>query len=171
MIPALESRIADGTVLLVHRDLAFLGPESIDAAVAVRCAAREDRYWQMHDAVYAAQQGENQGAFSRDRLALVATSIGLDEVAFEACMDERAPLVDVLEDTATGVRAGIASTPTVEVNGTRFLGVPEIAQVLAAIDEAQRARRRHRRPPRRPRPTRGPPPRPTAGPPAGRTHR
>jgi protein-disulfide isomerase len=136
VIPALESRIADGTVLLVHRDLAFLGPESIDAAVAVRCAAREDRYWQMHDAVYAAQQGENQGAFSRDRLALVAASVGLDKVAFEACLDERAPLVDVLDDTATGVRAGIASTPTVVVNGTRFLGVPDIAQVLAAIDEA-----------------------------------
>ena len=136
VIPALESRIADGTVLLVHRDLAFLGPESIDAAVAVRCAAREDRYWEMHDAVYAAQQGENQGAFARDRLAQVAAGIGLDQAAFEACLDERAPLVDVLDDTSAGVRAGITSTPTVEVNGNRFLGVPDIAEVLAAIDEA-----------------------------------
>ena len=69
VIPQLTSRIADGTLAIVHRDYAFIGPESLDAAVAVRCAGREDRFWQMHDAVYAAQSGENKGAFARDRLA------------------------------------------------------------------------------------------------------
>jgi protein-disulfide isomerase len=136
VIPALESRIADGTVLLVHRDLAFLGPESVDAAVAVRCAAREDRYWDMHDAVYAAQQAGNQGAFTRAGLVQIGQGIGLEPAALEACLVERGPLVDVMDDTAAGVRAGIESTPTVEVNGNRFLGVPDVAEFLAAIDGA-----------------------------------
>ncbi|MDP2350256.1 MAG: thioredoxin domain-containing protein, partial [Chloroflexota bacterium] len=78
VIPQLESRIADGTIALVHRDFAFLGPESVDAAIAVHCAAREDKYWVMHDAVYAAQNGENRGGFARPRLAQVAASVGLD---------------------------------------------------------------------------------------------
>ncbi len=51
-------------------------------------------------------------------------------------MDERGPLVDVMDDTAAGVRGGITSTPTVEVNGERFLGVPDIAEFLAAVDAA-----------------------------------
>ncbi len=136
LIPQLTSRIEAGNVALVHRDFAFLGAELVDAAVAVRCAGRQDRYWPMHDAVYAAQQGENQGAFSRDRLEQIADSIGLDMTAFAACLDDRAPLVEVLDDTAAGVRAGIQSTPTIDVNGTRFLGVPDVARFLAAIDEA-----------------------------------
>ncbi|MHB8890647.1 MAG: DsbA family protein [Candidatus Limnocylindrales bacterium] len=136
IIPQLESRIADGTVALVHRDYAFLGEESFDAAVAVRCAAREGRYWAMHDAVYAAQNGENQGGFARPRLAQVAASVGLDATAFAACMDEREPLVEVLDDTAAGVRTGIESTPTVEVNGNRFLGVPDMTVLVKAIDAA-----------------------------------
>ena len=51
-------------------------------------------------------------------------------------MDDRTLLVGVLDDTAAGVRSGIASTPTIDVNGSRFLGVPDVAQFLAAVDAA-----------------------------------
>lgn len=136
VIPQLELRIADGTVAVVHRDYAFLGNESVDAAVAVRCAGREGRYWAMHDAVYASQVGENQGAFARARLQQIAASVGLDGPAFTACLDEREPLVEVLDDTAAGVRTGIASTPTIDVNGTRMLGVTDVTRLLATIDAA-----------------------------------
>jgi protein-disulfide isomerase len=136
VIPALDSRIANGSVALVHRDYVFLGDESLDAAIAVHCAGQEGKYWVMHDAVYAAQQGENQGAFARTKLAAIAASVGLDATAFAACMDDRAVLVDVLDDTAAGVRAGVVSTPTIDVNGTRFLGVPDVTRFLATVDAA-----------------------------------
>ncbi len=136
VIPELASRIADGTVALVHRDYAFLGDESVDAAVAVRCAGREGKFWVMHDAVYAAQQGENQGAFARTRLAQIAAGVGLDAAAFGACMDDRSALVEVLDDTSAGVRSGIVSTPTIEVNGTRFPGVDDVSKLMATIDAA-----------------------------------
>jgi protein-disulfide isomerase len=136
IIPALVDRIADGSISLVHRDFAFLGPESFDAAVAARCADREDRYWAMHDAIYAGQQGENQGAFARDRLVAIATSIGLDEEAFRACLDDENVLVEVLDDTSAGTRAAVSSTPTIDVAGRRFTGVPKVDELLAAIDAA-----------------------------------
>ena len=135
-IPLLTPYIADGTVALVHRDYAFIGPESSDAAIAVRCAGREGKYWPMHDAVYAAQDGENEGAFARDRLAAIGASVGLDGAKLEACFADRSLLAEVLADTAAGVRVGIESTPTADVNGTRFLGVPKFDEVKAAIDAA-----------------------------------
>ncbi len=136
VIPQLDSRIADGTVALVHRDYAFLGAESVDAAVAVQCAGRQGKYWAMHDAVYAAQAGENQGGFAPARLAQVAASVGLDPAAFAACVGEKGPLLAVLESTAEGVRSGVVSTPTIDVNGNRFSGVPDVGKLLAAIDAA-----------------------------------
>jgi len=135
-LPDLFPMIADGSVAVVHRDFAFIGPESLDAAVAVRCAGREGRYWQMHDAVYAAQDGENQGAFARDRLVAIGESVGIDGATMEACFDDRALVVDVLADTSEAVRTAVQSTPTVDINGTRLLGVPEPGQMEAAIDEA-----------------------------------
>jgi protein-disulfide isomerase len=136
VIPQLESRIADGTVALVHHDFAFIGPESFAAAAAVRCADAEGKYWPMHDAVYAAQNGENQGAFSADRLKAIADSVGLEAGAFAACLDDKSVTVGVLDDTSAGTRAGIQSTPTIDVNGNRFLGVPDVAKLLTAIDDA-----------------------------------
>ena len=135
-IPDLIPLIEDGTVALVHRDYAFIGPESFDAAIAVRCAGREGRYWAMHDAVYAAQAGENQGAFSRDRLAAIAASVGLDGTTLQACFDDRSLFVDVLADSAEATRIAIKSTPTIDVNGTRFLGVPKAGEMETAIAAA-----------------------------------
>jgi protein-disulfide isomerase len=135
-IPLLAPYIEDGTVALVHRDFAFIGPESTDAAIAVRCAGREGLYWPMHDAVYAAQDGENEGAFARERLLAIGESVGLDGATLQACLDDRTLLAEVLDDTSAGSRTGIQSTPTLDVNGNRFTGVPDFAQVQAAIEAA-----------------------------------
>ena len=136
LLPQLAPRIADGTLAVEHRDYAFLGAESYGAAVAVRCAGRVGKYWAMHDAVYTAQNGENQGAFVRARLLQIAASVGLDAGPFTTCLDEHAVLVDVLADTSAGIRSGVTSTPTMDVNGTRFLGVSDVAALLKAIDAA-----------------------------------
>lgn len=135
-IPDLIPLIEDGTVALVHRDFAFIGLESFDAAIAVRCAGREGRYWAMHDAVYAAQDGENRGAFARERLAAIAAGVGLDGPTLQACFDDRSLFVDILDDSAEATRIAIQSTPTIDVNGTRFLGVPGQGEMEAAIAAA-----------------------------------
>jgi protein-disulfide isomerase len=90
----------------------------------------------MHDAVYAAQAGENKGAFARDALAVIGASVGLDGSKLDACFADRSLLTEVLADTAAGVRSAIESTPTVDVNGKRFLGVPKFDELKAAIDAA-----------------------------------
>lgn len=136
VLPQLDSRIADGTVAVQHRDFAFIGSESIDAAVAVRCGGEQGKYWPMHDAVYAAQSGENQGGFAQPRLQQISGAAGLDAAAFSTCVARHDILVGVLADTAAGVRSGVTSTPTIDVNGKRFLGVTDVPAFLAAIDAA-----------------------------------
>lgn len=136
VLPQLASRIANGTVSVLHRDFVFLGPESVDAAIAVHCGGEQSRYWPMHDTVYAMQAGENQGAFTVDRLSRIANMAGLDGTAFTACLARHDVLVDVLADTSAGVRSGVTSTPTIDLPGQRLLGVPDTASLLAAIDAA-----------------------------------
>ncbi len=136
VLPQLASRIADGTVSVLHRDFVFIGGESLDAAVAVRCAGEQGKYWPMHDAVYAAQNGENQGTFSAAELASLAAGVGADAAAFSACTQRHDVMVEVLADTAAGVRAGVQSTPLIDIPGRSFLGVPDAATLLAAIDSA-----------------------------------
>jgi protein-disulfide isomerase len=111
--------VLPGTVRVVFRDFAFLGQESTDAAVAARCAGRQDpgAYWRYHDLLFAAQQGENQGTFSRANLVTIAGIAALDATSFTACLDDPSVAKAVAAETAAGKALGVESTPTMRVTG------------------------------------------------------
>ena len=112
--------VVPGTVRVVYRDFAFLGQESIDAAVAARCAGRQDPDAQLrfHDALYTFQQGANQGRFVRDNLLQIATIAGVpDESAFTACLDDATVAQEVADETAAGRALGVSSTPMMRLVG------------------------------------------------------
>ena len=79
--------VAAGQLRIEERAIAFLGKatrdESLDAAAAAACAAPFGKYWTFADYLVWNQSGENQGAFSRDRLAAMAERVGLEPDAFE----------------------------------------------------------------------------------------
>ncbi len=112
--------VTPGTVRVVYRDFAFLGQESTDAAVAVRCAGAQDSAAQLryHDALYTFQQGENQGRFARANLVQVAEIAGVpSQAAFMACLDDPAVAQAVADETTAGRNVGITSTPTLRFRG------------------------------------------------------
>jgi protein-disulfide isomerase len=112
--------VIPGVARIVYRDFAFLGDESFDAAVAARCAGRQDPAAQLrfHDTLYTFQQGENQGRFVRDNLLQMAQIAGVaDATAFAACLDDPAVLAEVQAETAEGRTLGINSTPTIRLTG------------------------------------------------------
>lgn len=135
--------VLPGTVRVVYRDFAFLGQESTDAAVAARCAGRQDpgAYWRYHDLLFAAQQGENQGTFTRANLVTFAGLAALDTTSFTACLDDPSVAKAVAAETAAGRALGVESTPTMRVTGpggTRTLagfssGWSAIRDAIAAV--------------------------------------
>ena len=135
--------VLPGIARIVYRDFVFLGQESIDAAVAARCAGSQDlgAYWRYHDLLFASQKGENQGAFTRANLVTLAGIAALDATAFTACLDDPAVAKAVADETAQGRAAGIESTPTVRLSGpagTRILsgfsaGWSTISDAMAAV--------------------------------------
>ena len=111
--------VLPGLARVVYRDFAFLGQESIDAAVAARCAGRQDpgAYWRYHDLLFASQQGENQGTFKRANLVTLAGIAALDPTSFTACLDDPAVATAVTAETAQGRALGVTSTPTLRITG------------------------------------------------------
>jgi protein-disulfide isomerase len=117
-----DEYVADGSVHLVYRDLAFLdggdpNGESQQSAAAARCAGDQGSFWPYHDYLYENQDGENDGAFRRERLDEIAEAVGLDMDAFDSCMSDSAALEAVRAETAQGQQAGVSSTPTLAING------------------------------------------------------
>ncbi len=127
--------VVPGKLRLVYKDYAFIGKESLDAAVAARCAGDQGLFWPYHDYLFANQKGENKGEFSRDRLIAMGEAVGVDQAPFQACLGTEPPLQATKDETLEGQGKGVNSTPTL------FLGDEKISygsyQDLAAqIDSA-----------------------------------
>lgn len=103
--------VKDGKLAIVYRDFSFLGPESIKAAEAARCAADQGKFWQYHDYLFTHQQGENQGHFSNANLESFAQTLGLDTTAFNTCLNSDKYAKAVADSTQEGSTIGVQGTP------------------------------------------------------------
>ncbi len=130
----LTDYVSAGKLRIVYKDFSFIGQESLDAAVAARCAGDQDLFWPYHDYLFANQKGENQGAFRRDRLIAFGEVVGVDQATFKSCLDSQAPLDAAEAETVEGRGLGVDSTPTLFLNGTKIVGVPAYLDLAARID-------------------------------------
>ena len=112
--------VAKGLARFAYRDLAFLGQESKDAALASRCAGDQGKFWQYHDKLYNSQNGENQGAFKVANLKSFAKGLGLNAAEFNSCFDSRRHDPAVVSDMNDAQSYSVNSTPTVFINGKLF---------------------------------------------------
>ena len=94
-------------------------PRARVLAAAAEAAGRQGKFWEMHDSLL-----EDQGHLDDPHLWDRAERLGLDLDRFEA--DRRSPEAGerIDADFRSGIRAGVATTPTQFVNGATYPGVP-----------------------------------------------
>ena len=103
-------------------------PRARVLAAAAEAAGLQGRFWEMHDSLL-----EDQGHLDDPHLWERASRMGLDVDRFDA--DRRSAQVGerIDDDFQSGIRAGVATTPTQFLNGTAFPGIPD-----ASLREALR---------------------------------
>jgi protein-disulfide isomerase len=123
----------DGRVALVYRHLplADLHPFAPAAAEAAEAAGAQDKFWEMHDALF-----ENQGMLDEDALPAVAANLGLDAQRFARELDEGKHRARVEADAEQARALGASGTPTFFINGERYHGDSDHASLAAAIGKA-----------------------------------
>ena len=94
-------------------------PRARVLAAAAEAAGLQGRFWEMHDSLL-----EDQGHLDDPHLWDRAQALGLDLDRFEA--DRRSPEVSarIEADFRSGIRAGVATTPTQFLHGEAHPGVP-----------------------------------------------
>ena len=145
--PALiRTYVTPGTLRILVRDAAFQGAksgasydESVEAGAAARCAAVQNAYWPFHNWLFANQVGENQGAFGDERLRGIATAVGLDVKAWDACRATGEPQAAVRAETKEALAKGVNATPTMYLNGQAIIGVRSAAEMGQLIEAAAAA--------------------------------
>ena len=100
---------------------------ALAAAVAAEAAGDQDRFWDMHDLLLAAQD-----ALSKPHLREYAATLGLDTDRFRAEFASDAQLAKITADVRGALEAGAAGTPALFVDDER-LSSYDLDSVLAAL--------------------------------------
>jgi protein-disulfide isomerase len=97
-------------------------PRAHAAANAAEAAAEQGAFWAMHDALFG-----DQGRLEDPHLWARAERLGLDVGRFEANRRSDRIARRVKEHFLGGVRAGVATTPTLFAGGQRYPGRTAVA--------------------------------------------
>ena len=122
-----------GTLRVVfrHFPLGWEHPGSALAARAAEAAARQGKFWEMHDELF-----RNPGMLHREALHAHAASIGLDLGRFSADLEDPTLVTRIERDVATGRASSVNATPTFFVDGARYANSRNVEGLRDAIFNA-----------------------------------
>jgi protein-disulfide isomerase len=123
-------------VRLVFKHLPLEGHRnSLPAARAAYCAAEQDRFWQFHDALFAA------GNLSPPVFEQIASDLGLGLPKFQECVASERSRAAVVKDIEAAGLLRLDSTPSFVVNGKVIKGALSFAVFQKIIEQelSQRA--------------------------------
>jgi Na+/H+ antiporter NhaA len=133
--PVIRELLADyGDVHYVwrHLPLTDVHPHAQLAAEGAEAAARQGRFWAMHDLLL-----DHQGALTVRDLRGYAAGLGLDVKRFAADMSREAGAAKIASDVDSADLSGVSGTPTFFINGRRHHGAYDIGSLAAAVRAAR----------------------------------
>ena len=111
---------------------------ALPASEAAMCASVQNKFWQLHDTLFASQTAWEVLPDPRPKLDSIAKAKGVDMPQWRSCMAQHATLALIDADRDRARRAGVNSTPTFFVGNQTLAGAD--ANVSAAIDAALKAK-------------------------------
>ena len=140
--PEIRKKYIDsGKVRFVVRDFPLDGhPDAKPAAEAARCAADQEKFWPMHDALFS-----DPGKLGLSGLIDYAGSLKLDMSAFRSCLESGKHRPDVQSDMQVAAALQINATPAFligkitgdEVDGAIVFGALPFSAFETKLKEAE----------------------------------
>jgi protein-disulfide isomerase len=101
-----------------HFPLTEIHPHARAASTAAEAAARQDRFWEMHDLLF-----HRQRALEEDDLRSYASEIGLDLDRFDRDRVDPEVMARIERDVTSGEATGVVrGTPTLFIDGILYQG-------------------------------------------------
>jgi protein-disulfide isomerase len=135
--PDVRARLVNTGIVrfrFVDFPLEGIGHNNTQAAhLAAWCAGEQNRFWEMHDAIFSAQDRWSSYATTRPNRVLseLARGVGVNMDQYEGCVASRKYAGQIQANVDQGAQRGVGSTPTF------FIGNRKIANALP-YDEFKR---------------------------------
>ena len=109
---------------------------AIPAAEYAMCAAAQNKFWEMHDALFAAQDKWVPLPKPGPILDSLALSVGAEPTALRSCVSSHKMLPLIQADHEKATRAGVRATPSFFIGNQLLEGVQMPADLRKVLDAA-----------------------------------
>ncbi len=123
-------------VVFRHLPLVAMHKHALAASHAAEAAARQGRFWEMHDLLYENQEAWNAASDVGPLFTNYARRLGLDVERFTRDMNSPEVSARVRADVLRADSLGVNGTPTLFLNNQQLSGQSTVASIRAAIDAA-----------------------------------
>jgi len=131
-VPELEAllKVYPKQVKLIFKQFPLeIHSDAYRAATAALAAQKQGKFWEMHYALF----GHHQD-LSLNAILKITRDLKLDEARLKTDMDSKEIREIVGQDLQDGNKAGVEGTPTIFINGQRYNGRIELANLRPVID-------------------------------------
>jgi protein-disulfide isomerase len=125
----------------VHYPLSSIHPNAAAAAELATCAARQGRFWPLHDLLYARQDEWAHLSEPTSYFLGLADSVRLDRSKLTACVQSETARSEVQGDAQRALRTGARSTPSFYIEGGLLKGAAPIEVFRQVLDSIHRSKR------------------------------
>jgi len=126
--------------VFINMPLTQIHKNAAAAAEVAMCAARQARFWPMHDLLYRHQREWAPLADPGTDFRHLADSAGLDSTAFASCVATHATVDEIAQDAVAARRAGADATPSFFIEGGLLSGAWPPADFRRVLDSIYRAK-------------------------------
>lgn len=127
-----EKYIDTGKVYYIIRDLPLGFHQNAEkAAVAARCAGKEDKYSEMHDLLFEGQSDWEKMSDPTETFVEYGKEIGVDVAS---CLSDDSIAKAVKDDSKLAQSVGATGTPTFFINGKVLIGAQPLSSFEGMIE-------------------------------------
>lgn len=99
-------------------------PQAMAAHRAAEAAARQNKFWEMHDQIFATQETWKDNTGAATVFEDFAEKLGLNMDQYKADVASESVLAKINSDQDSGTSLGVNSTPTLFLNGKKLEDLP-----------------------------------------------
>ena len=124
-----------GKVKIIFRDLP-LHENSVDLAMAGRCAGEQGKFWEMHDQLFSNQNNlKSTGDELKTVIYSLAGTIGVNAASFDTCYTSKKYVSAISADFADADALKLRGTPSWFLNGKLISGYLPENDFLTLLDQ------------------------------------
>lgn len=142
-MPGIEREyIATGKVrfIFINFPVSGIHQHAMLAAEVAMCAARQGKFWAVHDALFERQPEWSKHPDPQAYLIALADSAGTDRARLTSCVTSGATQAGITADHEAATRSGARATPTFYIEGGLIEGAAPLADFREVLDSIYRSK-------------------------------